>query len=189
MSKVRPGPRPRGPKGRQAVEYAGLEKSIDAPTIKQRRLMKGLVAGKGFKEAALEAGYSEHSARTKGGRLLRSHHWAAVLRRAQLTDPILGKRLNELVHAKAKKYFQSEGTVIESPEFIDWDARARGLDMALTIREAYPKAALEASQTGPAVTIIVHGLNPAALRPAATMPVAQIAVVNAGKGNGDEPGG
>ncbi len=107
------------------------------PTLRQRQLMRGLVHGKSFKQAALAAGYTPLTVAKKGRRLLRPDQWADVLHLAGLDDPTLAVRLHDLIHAKSKKFFSYEGEVIESPEFIDWDARARGLDMALRIRQAY----------------------------------------------------
>ncbi len=106
-------------------------------TIRQRRLMRNLLTGQNFTEAAIQAGYSPVTVAKKGRSVLRPEQWAHVLHLAGLDDHTLGKCLHDLVHAKSVKFFSDKGRVMDQREVIDWDARARGLDMALRIREAY----------------------------------------------------
>ncbi len=99
--------------------------------------MRNLLTGQNFTEAAVHAGYSPVTVAKKGRTLLRPDQWTEVLRLAGLDDPTLAARLHDLCHAKATKFFTHNGLVTDQREVIDWDARARGLDMALRIRQAY----------------------------------------------------
>jgi hypothetical protein len=125
------------------------------PRIRQRRLMQNLLAGKNFTNAAIDAGYAPDTVDKRGTKLLRAEHWAVLLREAQLDDPTLAQRLNELVHAKSTRFFAHEGKVKDRRVVIDWDARAKGLDMAARIRGAYtrPGEEEESFGRGPVVAI------------------------------------
>ncbi len=114
------------------------------PTLRQRALMRGLLAGKPLGKAAVEAGYTRETAESKGYRLLARHHWATLLAKAGLDDETLvNKYLKRLLEGRITKYFSHKGKVVDKRQMISHEATARGLDLSLRLLDALPRVGQE----------------------------------------------
>jgi hypothetical protein len=89
---------------------------MDRLTVKERKFISGILAGKTQKEAAGIAGLNENYA----GALLKTEKvqtaFQAILDEAGLTDKALAEKLRSLIDAKETRFFQKDGKVIETRE-------------------------------------------------------------------------
>lgn len=96
----------------------GEKKKEPKLTVKQKKLLKGVMEGKSRKQAAISAGYSPASAHSTATLTLNNSKvktaFQNMLDKAGLTDDALAKKFQELVTAKETKFFQKDGVVVET---------------------------------------------------------------------------
>jgi phage terminase small subunit len=107
-----------------------MEKSL---TVRERHFVDNLLEGQGKSEAALNAGYSPKGVSVTAARLLARKGVRAALdealERAGISDDYLMTKLRELLEATD---MDEKGNARAN-----WVARARAMDMALRMRNAY----------------------------------------------------
>ena len=126
-------------------------------TPRERKLIKGVAAGKSIKAAAIEAGYSPRTGRESGSRALRNvtvkTELEKLMDKVGLSDSkvlqahadlIGANKTVSIVPVKPKQGEQGEtegrDASASSVEFVDvpdWMARAKGIDMAHKIKGRY----------------------------------------------------
>ena len=112
-------------------------------TIKQRQLIAGIVSGVQKRTAAIQAGYTEQSARAIAHETLKNPEVLKslddIMQAHGITDNYIAQKLLELAEAETK------GTP-------HWPARARALDMMLKVKGLYsqelPEKKAEISKIG-----------------------------------------
>lgn len=86
-------------------------------TLKRRKFVAGLLAGKSQTKAAISAGYSKKCAKSIASEILTKPDvkatFAELLDKAGLTDDHLAARIKELSAAKETKFFQKDGIVTD----------------------------------------------------------------------------
>lgn len=103
-------------------------------TIKQRKLIAGVVSGMPKRTAAIQAGYSEQSAHAiahetlKNPEVLKSLN--DIMQEHGITDNYIAQKLIELAEAETKG-------------IPHWPARARALDIMLKVKGSYIPEQLE----------------------------------------------
>lgn len=108
--------------------------------IRQQKYKKNRLLGMNKYNAARAAGYTDATARSHTSELDERVKIADVLERQGLTDEILTKKLSELLDASKDIYAfsgldtQEKGVSVKlgSPE---WSARAKGLELALKLKD------------------------------------------------------
>ena len=108
------------------------------PTVKQRKYVQGLVAGKSKKRAAIDAGYAEsvgHNAKQKldakpGVQKLFTH----LLAEAGATDELLAQRIFEGLNAWETKFATFEGEITDSDEVISFSERREMAELVLKLK-------------------------------------------------------
>ncbi len=153
----------RPPRSERRTRGRGKKRSERRLTIRQRKTLKGVAAGKPVLQAALAAGYSEasaHSVPYRNGNL--RAEVASLLAAAGLDDRSLMAELKTLVRAREIKFFAHEGKVTDTRRVVSLDAKAKGLDMSFKLRGLYPTRQ-DASGNGadgpPAINFFIE--NPA----------------------------
>jgi hypothetical protein len=109
-----------------------------ALTVRQRKMVKGIVAGQRPTVAAREAGYSEATATHGITKLMNAAPFRAALgrslSRAGITDRRLWAGLDKGLDAMETKFFQHEGQVVDSRDVIAWGPRHQHLETALRLK-------------------------------------------------------
>lgn len=117
----------------------------------RRKLIKGIAEGKTGKQAAIEAGYSPRSAECLASRIVKEPAVKSALEklmdRVGLSDSKVFKAHADLIAANktvsiipAKGETEGRDATASSVEFVDvpdWQARAKGIDMAHKIKGRY----------------------------------------------------
>lgn len=120
-------------------------------TPRERKLIKGVAAGKSIKASAIEAGYSPKTGRESGSRALRNVTVKTALEKLMdkvgLSDAKVLQAHADLIAANktvsvipAKGETEGRDASASSVEFVDvpdWQARAKGIDMAHKIKGRY----------------------------------------------------
>ena len=120
-------------------------------TPRERKLIQGVAAGKSIKASAIEAGYSPKTGRESGSRALRNVTVRTALDKLMdkvgLSDSKVLQAHADLIAANktvsvipVKGETEGRGATSSSVEFVDvpdWQARAKGIDMAHKIRGRY----------------------------------------------------
>ena len=120
-------------------------------TPRERILIRGVAAGKSLKASATEAGYSAKTGRVSAGRALRNITVRTALEKLMdkvgLSDAKVFKAHADLIAANktvsivpAKGETEGRDATASSVEFVDvpdWQARAKGIDMAHKIKGRY----------------------------------------------------
>lgn len=109
-------------------------------SIRQQKYKKNRLLGMNQYNAARSAGYSEATAKSHTKELDDRIKIADVLERQGLTDAILVGKLSELLNASKDIYSFSGQEVSEKGVSVklgtpDWSARAKGLELALKLKE------------------------------------------------------
>jgi len=110
---------------KQRTDQSGVQ-----ATPKQLKYVKGVLEGKYKGEAALEAGYSESSARNPKGNIEGPAVRAIFQKAMRDAIPlyIFVQRMREGVDAQVIKYFAHEGVVTDSRTDVDLEQRRRYLE-------------------------------------------------------------
>lgn len=107
-------------------------------TTRQRGFLEGKLAGQTDMRAALDAGYSESTARNAQQKILGrpsvARKFAEILEAAGISDERLAQRLAEGLDAREVKFFQHEGKVISKRTVVDYSQRGRHLEIALKLK-------------------------------------------------------
>lgn len=108
--------------------------------IRQQKYKKNLLLGMNCYNAARAAGYSESTAKSRTKDINERIKIGDVLDRQGLTDSALIKRLTELIDAAEfvfKKNANGESEIIGEAQLYSpcWSARAKGLELALKLKE------------------------------------------------------
>lgn len=114
-------------------------------TVKQKKLIKGVVEGKSQKQAAIDAGYSPTHAESAASHELNKTQVKATLQELMeshgLDDASLLKVHAEMIQAtKVISAVGGKDAGAASMDFIDvpdWQARAKGVEMAYKLRGAF----------------------------------------------------
>lgn len=117
------------PAAKKSERKASKHASPKSP--KRRRFVKGLVAGKSMRRAALDAGYTQAMADNAGQKILpgvRSEFREALA----LAIPIshLVKRIAEGLNSHETKLAQFEGTFVDQRTLVSWGERRRYAELA-----------------------------------------------------------
>lgn len=120
--------------------------------------MKGVASGKSVHRAALDVGYSPHTARSdvyKAGPLRKQI--SRLMARRGLTDDLLLDKLEEALSAVETRLVVVEGR-IKRCALADHPVRLRALEIALKLRDAFPSKedAEEQRRGGPIVAIQIN---------------------------------
>jgi len=109
--------------------------------IRLQNYKKNRIAGMNKYNAARAAGYSEATAKSHTKRLDEQIKIADLMERQGLTDKCLLERLSQLIAASKDKYSFSKGVEnVENGVTVklgtpDWSARAKGLELALKLKD------------------------------------------------------
>ena len=135
-------------------------KSLKKLSPRERIVVKAKVEGKSTKQAMLEAGYTEATARGTGSRKLKELQPAIkdLMEKRGLTDDFLLRTLEEELFAKETKYFQHEGKVTDERTLIAHDARLNALDKAFKLKGSYAAQKIDGNLHGN-ITFVVPDLK------------------------------
>lgn len=118
--------------------------------------MAGVLAGKTQTQAAIDAGYPRGSAREVASRALGREHIRSYMRdllaQAGLDDASLLKLVAEGAKTATQHGITRAGDVVAMGP--DWHARAKLLDMALKVADAYPNRLDINAQVAGAVVVL-----------------------------------
>lgn len=100
-------------------------------SVRKRLYVKGLVAGKSKRQAALDAGYSP-SVADRAVQIETKDVKAAFSRliRKRIPAHHLARRIAEGVDAMDTKFFQKDGQVVESRDVVAWSERRHYAELA-----------------------------------------------------------
>lgn len=105
---------------------------------RQKLFVKGVAKGKTQKQAALDAGYAEQTAKSASGKLMKNelvrNEFQRIFNKA-VSDELLVKTIKSGLNAKETKFFQHEGKVTEKREVIDHATRHRYVETACRIKD------------------------------------------------------
>ena len=125
--------------------------AMKALNPQRRKLLKGIVAGKTGKQAAIDAGYSPRSAEVLASRIVKEpkvkRTLLALMEKAGLSDKRLLEVHSEMLDASKTvsiipKKGETEGrdATASSVEFVDvpdWQARGKALEMGYKLKGAF----------------------------------------------------
>jgi hypothetical protein len=141
---------------------AAKNKTRKIPELRPRqaKLLKGIVEGKSVRRAALDAGYSVHSA-NQPDELLDTAGMRKAL--AHLIAPVekIAQRINEGLDAMETKFFQFQGDVTERVNVIAWGERREYAALAARLKGLAPGTDYD-PQAGSPSNITVNFVNVAA---------------------------
>lgn len=123
-------------------------------SIRQQKYKKNRILGMNCYNAARSAGYSEATAKSRTKDLEARVKIADVLERQGLTDNVLVGKLIELI--EASKFVTITVPGYESEKVgntPDWTARAKGLELALKLKDLLKEKIVDLSQHTTNVTI------------------------------------
>ena len=113
-------------------------------TPRERQLVANVASGMNQTQAAIAAGYPPASARGEASRALGRPdiraHLRALMEEAGIGDKALVARMRAGMEA-LQRGLTKDGEVVEMGE--DWHARAKFMDMALKVYDAYPNPRLD----------------------------------------------
>ncbi len=109
-------------------------------SIRQQKYKKNLLLGMNHYNAAIAAGYSKNTAKSRTKDLDARIKIEDVLERQGLTDNVLVKRLLELLEASEfvfKKTADGQSEIVGNKELYTpcWAARGKGLELALKLKD------------------------------------------------------
>ena len=134
-------------------------------TPQRRKLLKGIAEGKTQKQAAIDAGYSPKTAEVIGSRIVKTERerFLVLMDKAGLSDSKICKAHAELMGANrtisvipAKGETEGRDATGSSVEFVDvpdWQARAKGIDMAHKIKGRYVERKEVSGPNGDAIPV------------------------------------
>jgi hypothetical protein len=130
-------------------------------TVRQRKLVHGLVAGQRPTDAARAAGYSEATAVHGITRLMAGAPFRAALSRslsrAGITDTKLWAGLKDGLTALETKFFADKGQVTDQRDVIAWGPRHQHLETALRLKGYLGRESVDAEPLpAPAVTVTIN---------------------------------
>ena len=109
-------------------------------SLRQQKYKKNLILGMNCYNAAIAAGYSHNTAKSRTKDLNAMIKITDVLERQGLTDKALIKYLTELIEASDfifKKDTDGKAEIVGNKDFYSpaWSARAKGLELALKLKD------------------------------------------------------
>ena len=130
-----------------AAKAGGAEdqKKSDSPrsgkvrpaNVRQSKYVRGVLAGKTKKRAALDAGYSESTAKRTiaiDGRPPVAWLFTELLEKAGITDGLLARRIREGLDAKETKLAMRDGKITDSLTLIAFAERREMAQLALKLK-------------------------------------------------------
>ena len=123
-----------------AERLAPVKEAKRSPAIrvKERKLLKGIIAGKTATQAAKDAGWSDASAGVMASRKMAEPGMKAELQKmmdeAGLSRQAIIQKIREGADAKKVSYFAHEGVVKDQREDVDHVTRHRFLETARKVR-------------------------------------------------------
>lgn len=121
-----------------------IAKKINRLTPREQKLVRGVLEKKSITDAALAAGYGKgvrRSAARTGSQALRRirREMPEIMNAVGLDqETVMRDVLKPLMYAKEKKYFEHRGKVTDEREVINYEARAKGLDIWAKLNGSYP---------------------------------------------------
>jgi len=113
-------------------------------TVRERKLIDGVMSGQSQTQAAIAAGYPERSARVEASKVMNRpdirNYWRARLCDAGLDDDSLARKLRSLVESQAVGMTKDGDVVPLGP---DNHAQIKALEMAYKIVDAFPNPKLD----------------------------------------------
>lgn len=139
-----------------------------SPSPRQRKYVKGVLAGKSGAQAAREAGYAEGTAHRATvqieGKPAVQALFRDLLERAGVTDELLAQRLREGLDAKETKFFQHDGKVTAKRNLVAFSERRATVELICKIKQHVPKDGMP-EQPPITVTLVHIGNNYPAANP------------------------
>lgn len=112
-------------------------KKPEKTSIRQRKFVKGTLAGKSARQAALDAGYAETTANRATVQIAVKPAVQTLLKdvlvKTGLTSAKIAQRLKEGVDAKETKFFAKDGRVTDERTVIDLGMRHQYLQTVMKI--------------------------------------------------------
>lgn len=109
-----------------------------SPTVKQTKYVRGVVAGKTKKQAALDAGYGPGVAKNPGQKLDANPAvkalFTSLMEKAGVTDHLLACRLYQGLYAMQTKFATHEGILADRRNLVDFAERREMLEIALKLK-------------------------------------------------------
>lgn len=115
-------------------------RKVRKPTLtpKQRKFVKGIIAGKGKGEAAVAAGYSPNTASSIACTNLKNVQIqkaiTSVWDKAGLTDDYIGDKVKQLTQAKKISYFAKDGIVTDERVSDDTAVQRSSVELAARLK-------------------------------------------------------
>ena len=108
-------------------------------SIRERKFIKGLIAGKTPTQAMRDAGYKESTSMFMSGKKVKDLQPVIrdLMEKRGLTDDLLLKKLEEELNAEETKFFQHEGIVCDERNVIAHGPRLDALDKAFKLKGSY----------------------------------------------------
>jgi hypothetical protein len=105
---------------------------------KQRKFIKGIIAGQGKGEAAINAGYSPVSASAQASDLLKHPKVNAAIQsvwdKCGLSDQYIGNKVKALTEAKRVQFFAKDGIVTDERIIEDTAVQRSSIELAARLK-------------------------------------------------------
>jgi hypothetical protein len=112
--------------------------SAKSPSVKQRHYVKGRIAGKSKKQAALEAGYAKSTAENTKQKIDKKPEvqklFEELLEEAGVSNPLLARRIYQGLHAMETKLYANKGIVLDRRNLVSFAERREMLELALKVK-------------------------------------------------------
>ena len=118
-------------------------------TPKQHKYIRGITKRKSKRQAALDAGYSEHVANNAGALIENSANVRQSFQnliRKHVSESNIAQRIAEGLDAEETKFFQKDGKVVSSRNLVNWTERREYAKLAAEYGGYFvPKQQIESS--------------------------------------------
>jgi hypothetical protein len=120
---------------------------------RQAKFVDGIVDGKSARQAALDAGYAEHTA-NKPADIIETKSMRAVLQGLLATPEKIAQRINEGLDAMKTEFAKFEGQISDKVDCVDFAERRQYAELACKLKELLPSAEDRGSLDNPMIVRI-----------------------------------
>ena len=128
--------------GVQPKHHAPKTRAISL--MRRRKIIEACLTGKSLKDVAIETGLSPKTANDQVTKILREprvqESFVRILEQSGLTDKFLADKINSLVNAETKQYFQLNGKVTDERTQPAWETQRKTVELACKLRGHLEKA-------------------------------------------------
>ena len=139
------------------------EEKLVSASIRERKLVQGVLQGKSVRQAAKEAGYAKSTAEVKSYGILQrprvQSFLTEALERAGITPEVLAKPVVEALQARVRVPNHQRGTVTET-NLPDHQIRLQAYDRVVAAYGAVPKAVEMPEPPPPGLTVNITVKEP-----------------------------